>query len=113
MPDKPCNKKNGGIWVYSGNPESETMDWECLCTYPQIAGNAGCEDLNVCKNETWTYDAVINSDRAPSKDDCKCDNGYNLLAYDDDSFICVNSEICDNKEQCELLYSGSTFIQKF
>ena len=83
LPEKPaqiCNTQNGGIWAWTGWSSTDRMEWDCLCTYPQIAGGAGCElNPNVCNNGTWSYDAINNFDEAPNSSFCKCPDDYQKL----------------------------------
>lgn len=113
-PEQDCNKKNGGIWSWTGWSDTNRMEWDCLCTYPQIAGNSGCTNLNpnVCKGGAWSYDATT-ANVAPTSKNCKCPNNTQLLVTTpSDIPICVpnNKFLCDGKTMCESMYSNSTFI---
>lgn len=115
LPDKPCNKENGGIWTWTGWADTESMEWDCLCTYPNIAGGEGCENLNpdVCKEGNWTYNASTATD-APIPGDCACPSGMHLISTEPSQTpMCVPSGpgICDNKQMCEKMYSNSTFVR--
>ena len=114
-PDKPCNTENGGIWTWTGWAGTESMEWDCLCTYPDIAGGHGCEVLNpdVCKGGNWNYNAATASD-APTPYNCSCPSGTHLIAKEPSQTpICVPAGpgICDGKEMCEKMYSHSTFVR--
>ena len=130
-PEQNCNAKNGGIWTWTGWANTNRMEWDCLCTYPQIAGGNGCEELNpnVCntgnpdKPGNWSYNAA-NAITAPKSTDCTCPTGYNLLSTQPndvplcipgDPYLCKGSEydtdINKDKKMCESMYSNSTFIR--
>ena len=89
-PKKECNEKLGGVWTWTGWGESGTKEWDCLCVYPEIAGNRGCTRLNpgVCDKGTYTYDAR-GSSRGPSPDDCKCAEGYDKIVANPDIPMCI------------------------
>ena len=118
LPAKPktgCNEKNGGIWTWTGWSSDNRMEWDCLCTYPQIAGGAGCQELNanVCSGGTWNYDART-ATSAPTVKNCTCPKGTQLLATKPNNVpICVPASkfLCESKEMCETMYSDSTYIK--
>jgi hypothetical protein len=80
-PKKPttvnCDINKGGIWVWSG--DGNTQYWDCVCAYPSYYGNKyeGCATLNpgVCENGTFTYNAIVKNG-PPTMDDCTCNDGY-------------------------------------
>jgi hypothetical protein len=117
LPEKPssgCNAKNGGIWTWTGWSDTERMEWDCLCTYPQIAGGAGCQDLNpnVCAGGTWTYDATT-ATKAPSVLDCTCPKDFHLLSTEPTGVpLCVPHMdlVCQDEATCETMYSDSKFV---
>lgn len=118
LPESGCNTKNGGIWTWTGWSDTNRMEWDCLCTYPEISGNPGCTELNpnVCQGDgaVWNYDASLSSTNiAPTFKNCKCGPNTTLLATTTGVPLCVpNSKfLCDSKESCEKMYSNSTYIQ--
>jgi len=125
-PGKPCNAKNGGIWTWSGWANTNRMEWDCLCTYPQIAGGSGCDKLNpnVCKGKdsSWNYDATT-ATTAPNYTNCKCGPGLHKLSTQPSGvplcvpatpYLCQGSEYDQDqdkdKKMCESMYSNSDFI---
>lgn len=115
LPDQPCNLKNGGIWSWTGWTDTERMEWDCLCTYPEIAGGKGCMQLNpnVCKGGNWSYDATTSND-APKAEDCSCSDNHHLLKTKESGVpLCVPSKdmFCTDKTNCETMYSNSEFIE--
>lgn len=117
LPEKPyfgCNAKNGGIWTWTGWSDTERMEWDCLCTYPQIAGGPGCENLNanVCVGGEWNYDATTASE-PPSPMNCNCPVNHHLLSTQPKGVpLCIPhiEYTCDGKKSCESMYSNSVFI---
>lgn len=95
LPSKPCNAKNGGIWVWTGWASPDRMEWDCLCTWPDYYGDIGCTDLNpgICSPGTFTYNASGNTN-PPLAQNCKCDPGnYLMIRLKDQSPFCVNNNI--------------------
>lgn len=115
IPDQPCNTKNGGIWTWTGWANTNRMEWDCLCTYPEIAGGNGCEQLNpnVCQGGQWDYDAKTAS-IAPTYKNCKCGAGTQLIETRPNGVpICVPATpyLCQSEQNCNTMYSNSTFIK--
>ena len=125
LPEKPeqgCNLKNGGLWAWTGWSSTDRMEWDCLCTYPEIAGGKGCElNPNVCNNGgTWSYDATQQKDSPPDETNCKCLDGFNKLVTNQESIggknniggvpfcVKVNKYTCNGKQMCETMYGNST-----
>jgi hypothetical protein len=118
IPAKPqtgCDASKGGIWVWSGYSEVGTQRWECLCTYPEYAGNysefCGSYNANVCQGGVMDYDATT-AKRPPSADDCTCPPSTTRLEANDGTQLplCVPTKpyLCDSKKMCESMYSGYT-----
>lgn len=108
-PDKPCNEKYGGIWTWTGWAE-DRKEWDCLCTYPEIAGGAGCNHLNpnVCNLGEYTYDART-ATRGPIPDDCKCAAPhYTKIITDTNVPLCIKKGdgYCPNDQVCRRFYSA-------
>jgi hypothetical protein len=110
-PESGCDASKGGIWVWSGYSAVQEQKWECLCTYPDYAGNntEGCStyNANVCQGGTMNYDATT-ANRPPSADDCTCPPSTTRLEAIDGTQLplCVPQKpyLCDSKEMCESMY---------
>jgi hypothetical protein len=110
-PEKPCNEKLGGVWTWTGwgrEGNHTSAEWECMCTYPEIAGNIGCTRLNpnVCRGGVFSFDA--SGGRGPSPNDCVC--GPNTFKIITPSNVpqCVpkNEWYCHDLESCKNFYGG-------
>lgn len=86
-PDINCNSQNGGRYIWTGYGFTQSKDWQCLCTRPEIYNGPDCNIKNpsYCSNGTLSDD--INT---PLRDICKCDEskGMKLL------FRCNNTPMC-------------------
>jgi len=104
-PDKPCNEDLGGVWTWTYN----NKEWECLCTYPEIAGNRGCTKLNpnVCKGGTYNYSAK-RSNRGPIPTDCVCPEESIRIVSEDNVPMCVPTHpgICPDENTCRSFYTS-------
>lgn len=109
IPDKPCNEDLGGVWVWTGWSSTRTREWECLCAYPEIAGNKGCTKLNpnVCKGGTYGYSAK-RSNRGPVPSDCVCSKGSVRITSDNNVPMCIpeNPGFCPDERTCRSFYSS-------
>lgn len=108
-PQKPCNEKYGGIWTWTGWAE-DRKEWDCLCTYPEIAGNIGCTSLNpnVCKLGKYTYDART-ATRGPMPDDCECAApDYIKIITDTNVPLCIKKGpgYCPDDQVCHKFYAS-------
>ncbi len=114
LPAKPtsgCDASKGGIWVWSGYSAVQSQQWECLCTYPEYAGNhtEGCStyNANVCQGGTMKYDATT-ANRPPLADDCTCPTSTTRLEAIDGTQLplCVPQKpfLCDSPQMCESMY---------
>ena len=118
LPAKPtdeCIKENGGIWAWSGWSSTDRMEWNCLCSYPQLAGGNGCKlNPNVCTKGTWKYNA-LKDNRAPSASDCECKSGdvlmetINIEGGIGGIPLCIpkDSELCGTDEMCLSTYRNT------
>ena len=108
-PTKPCNQKLGGVWTWSGWADTNTKEWECMCTLPEIAGNIGCTKLNpnVCKGGKYNYSA-IGSKRGPLPSDCICpENTFQIVTENNVPMCIPKSEgICPDIHTCTMFYSS-------
>jgi hypothetical protein len=109
-PDKPCTERLGGIWTWTGWA-SNRKEWDCLCTYPEIAGNIGCTRLNpnVCKDGVFAYDATT-ATRGPTPNDCQCYSGYTKIVTDTNVPLCIKKAdgYCSDERVCRNFYSSSS-----
>lgn len=102
VPDHPCNEKLGGVWVWSGTK------WFCKCTYPEIVGSNGCQQVNpnVCQGGKYTFDA--RKGKPPNLQDCQCKKG-SIRFLDSHSIpVCITPQKnspCYSKGSCAILYS--------
>lgn len=107
-PEQPCNEKLGGVWTWSGWADTRNKEWECLCTYPEIAGNRGCTKLNpnVCRGGTYTYKPSM--DRGPLPSDCKCPRNTVQVVTEGDVPMCIarNKGSCFDEATCKRFYKS-------
>lgn len=77
IPD--CNKKNGGMLVWTGWTNPDVMEWTCICQYPDFASGPTCETINpnVCKGGTFNW----KDNQLPTDAECSCDKD-NILVKD-------------------------------
>jgi hypothetical protein len=85
LPEKaraPCNEKNGGVQVWTGWADTERMEFDCLCTYPDYYGGAECENLNagVCNGNdgSFQFDARV-STAPPGPANCNCPSDTHMV----------------------------------
>ena len=114
--DKQCIAKNGGIWTWTGWSSANQQDWECLCTYPNIAGdkNTGCSiNPNVCQNGQLDFDATSDPPKIDIRGQglCRCGEGSSLIFTQQrlPTPLCVPTNLVDNQLKRERLYSNSEF----
>ena len=76
-----CNAKYGGVLSWSGFPNIENMQWDCLCSYPNLAGGPGCSlNSDVCEGGTYTWDVTDSNKSDPTnKLLCTCGPGKSLF----------------------------------
>lgn len=69
-------KCQNGILTWTAN--DQTMEWDCICPYPTIAGADNCNiNANICDGKSSSFDWNINSKTSPYYSQCKsCPNGY-------------------------------------
>ena len=65
-----------GILTWTAN--GETMEWDCICPYPTIAGANDCNlNANICDGKSSSFDWNIDSKTSPYYSQCKsCPPGY-------------------------------------
>ena len=73
--DVKTNCQNG-ILTWTAN--DQTMEWDCICPYPTIAGANDCNlNANVCDGKSSSFDWNIDSKTSPYYSQCKsCPPGY-------------------------------------
>lgn len=107
-PQRPCNEKLGGIWTWTGWSDENVKEWDCLCTYPEIAGGNGCQRLNgnVCKGGTYNYDAR-NATQGPKPSNCKCGENDQLIVTESGVPLCVpkGPGYCSDESTCKRFYA--------
>lgn len=107
-PDQPCNMDHGGQWMWTGWADSKNRDWECLCAYPEIAGNKGCTEINpnVCRGGTFTFPK--NSKRGPRPEDCECPPSTFRIVTEGNVPMCIkrNKTSCFDEDTCRQFYSS-------
>lgn len=105
--DQPCNTELGGQWVWTGWADSGNKEWECLCTYPEIAGNKGCTKLNpnVCKGGKYRFSK--NSTTGPVPEDCECPTDTIRIVTEGNVPMCIkkNKTSCRDETTCRQFYS--------
>jgi len=75
-----CNEKYGGVLTWTGFPEINSMQWNCLCSYPNLASTPGCNlNADVCKGGNFTWDVTDPNNSNPSTATCNCPAGYQLI----------------------------------
>lgn len=82
IPRSPCNEKNGGVQVWTGWSDTERMEFDCMCTYPDYFGGDGCMDINanVCSGNNSSFDFDARTSTAPpGPANCKCPPGTNIV----------------------------------
>lgn len=73
QPENFCNIKNGGIPVWTGWGDTNRMEWDCMCMFPNYFGGIGCEATpGVCEvnGVSFMKDRDYSKGSAPNKDDC-------------------------------------------
>jgi len=97
IPDNVCNKKLGGIPIWTGWGGFDLMEWECACSESLFAGTIGCSTINnnICQgtknSEAFNWDATTNKN--PTCSDCTCQDDQILLCRNDGTPICIPKTI--------------------
>lgn len=94
-----CISKNGGVPVWSGWGDTNRMEWDCFCLYPQYFGGPGCTNTpGVCDiGNTSFMDYNANSKISPTPNDCKLtenlkSKGYVIRIRDDGTPIIMSPD---------------------
>jgi hypothetical protein len=88
-PDINCNSNNGGRYIWTGYGFTQSKDWQCLCTKPEIYNGPDCSIKNpsYCSNGTLADDL-----NTPLRNICKCDKGTELLFRYNNTPMCVSND---------------------
>lgn len=107
-PDQPCNLDLGGQWVWTGWADTRNKDWECLCTFPEIAGNIGCTRVNpnVCRGGKYSF--THTETRGPIPEDCECPTDAIRIVTEGNVPMCIkkNRSSCVDETSCKRFYSS-------
>ena len=89
-----CNEKYGGVLTWTGFPELNNMQWNCLCSYPNLASGPGCSlNADVCSGGNYTWDVTNPNSSNPSTATCTCPYDKQLIVGTDNVPRCVPSVI--------------------
>jgi hypothetical protein len=99
-PKTSCNTKNGGVYTWTGWTGIDVGEWDCMCTYPFLAGaNGSCEtNYGVCEGGTFNIDI---NETGNTFDANACDCGQNKMLLSSSNGlkpVCVKKQsyLCDN-----------------
>ena len=85
-----CNEKNGGILTWTGFPVLNKMQWNCLCSYPNLASGPGCSlNADVCKGGFYSWDVTNPNNSNLSTAVCQCPADKQLIKGPDNVPRCV------------------------
>lgn len=73
QPENFCNIKNGGIPVWTGWGDTNRMEWDCMCMFPNYFGGIGCESTpGVCEVNGISFmkDRDYSTGTGPNRNDC-------------------------------------------
>jgi hypothetical protein len=88
-PDIKCNEANGGRYIWTGYGFTQSKDWQCLCSRPEIYNGPDCNT----RNPSYCSNGVLAEDiNTPLRNICKCNPGYELLFRDNNTPICVSND---------------------
>lgn len=90
-PDINCNSQNGGRYIWTGYGFTQSKDWQCLCTRPEIYNGPDCNT----KNPSYCSNGTLSSDiNTPLRNICNCDEskGMNLLFRNNNTPMCVSND---------------------
>jgi hypothetical protein len=88
-PDINCNSENGGRYIWTGYGFTQSKDWQCLCTKPEIYNGPDCNTRNpsYCSNGTLSK----NLDD-PLSSICQCGPGTSLLFRNNNTPMCISTD---------------------
>lgn len=88
-PDINCNSENGGKYIWTGYGFTQSKDWQCLCTRPEIYNGPDCN----IKNPSYCSNGTLASDiNTPLRNICRCENGTELLFRNNNTPMCVSND---------------------
>lgn len=88
-PDVNCNSKNGGRYIWTGYGYTQSKDWQCLCTRPEIYNGPDCS----IKNPSYCSNGKLADDiNTPLRNICNCNDGTALLFRDNNTPMCVSND---------------------
>lgn len=87
-PDVNCNSQNGGKYVWTGYGFTQTKDWQCLCTHPEIFNGSSCD----IKNPSYCSGGSIGNVNTRLRDICTCPKGTGLLFRYNNTPMCVSND---------------------
>lgn len=83
-----CNVSTGGIPIFTGWGGLDTMEFDCMCSYPLWASSRICDGnscqgnciLNpgICQPGKFNWDLKVKSEE-PTAGLCECDDGYVMV----------------------------------
>lgn len=109
-----CNASTGGVPVFTGWGGLDTMEFDCLCTYPLWASSRVCDTstgtctgnclLNpgICQPGKLNWDLKVNA-KEPMASMCQCDDGYVMVVDESGLPRCV-------KKDMDTYYSDIDFV---
>lgn len=68
-----CRKNNGGLSVWTGWGDTNRMEWDCMCLFPDYFGGDGCTQTpGVCElgKKSFMKERDYSQGDAPSSKDC-------------------------------------------
>ena len=75
-----CDAKHGGVLTWTGFPDINNMNFNCFCTYPNLASGPSCSlNPDVCAGGTYSWDVTDPNKSDPSKATCTCDANSILI----------------------------------
>jgi len=90
-PDINCNSENGGKYIWTGYGFTQSKDWQCLCTRPEIYNGPDCGIRNPSYCSGGTLSSNIND---PLSKICDCGDSKikKLLFRDNNTPMCVSTD---------------------
>ena len=90
-PDISCNTKNGGKYIWTGYGFTQSKDWECLCTRPEIYNGPDCNIKNPSYCSNGTLSDNIND---PLSNICNCGDpkSNKLLFRYNNTPMCISTD---------------------
>lgn len=94
-----CNLKHGGVPVWTGWGDTNRMEWDCMCMFPDYFGGNGCTQTpGVCElgGKSFMKDRDYSQGEAPGISDCVLpdelkNQGYSIYEREDGTPIIIQS----------------------